>query len=1185
MYRRMLFVGLGGSGGKTLRFMKAGLNEWLERHGWTEGIPVGFQFAHIDTPTEPDGKDVGDSSLISAEEYLGLVGKGITYETVASHLDRGPSPQLNLAGWRVEPNNLMVSIQDGAGQFRAVGRSIGAAYLRSIRSFLEKSIERLNSVDAQPQLNKLYTHVTKKVPGGGTAGQSEPFVVIVSSLAGGTGAGILMDTCDTLRLLEPTWGHHSFALLYTPEVFANLPPLQRDGVAPNSLAAICELSNGSWYQPSTQIGSRANGSNLPSLAPRLPGFFEDAGFGTELRRSGPAYPLLVGLRSSTGAAYQDEKELFRMVGQSMVAWATDTLTQDGLLAYLKANWQSSANANSLDIKGDVLVNTGAGEQGVPNISGIGFARISIGIKQFEEYASRRIARDAAEWVARYHTNSDEAQAIQSERQTLSPEYLAGEIAKRHFDWFISQCRLQERGPDQNDILDALKPEGIDQLQRDTKARIKASLSQTEEQSARDWEPLIVTAVQNYLVEYERDWAPDLNAAFEAWAATVPERVLGVVRESVANFGTAVTSKLIELLIHELENEAAGVAVELLGRTELGKYAQWTSRDFWSGRIKTALVEAGGGRLEADDPAIDKAISEGFGAARFTYMVPTCERASLMLREFCAGFLQPLRKKVGDATDDLRQQLIGVPGWPGWPEPGEPQEVPKDLRPGAAERTLLPVEKFPELFTKNLAIHFGRDVTEDAQSRRELRHDVISGSFIDKKLKTSAKGSEKLLPFVAIQVSGAWRPSSAVIGGARASEPVRLTVRFNVTELLGRAREWLKNGDGVFPSLLSSNLREFTDPGTTFAPAFGLTLDDFKERRERFEEVLGQAIGLSDPLVGLDPNLLQVLHERARSPYRRFSQIPFGGDHKLGPRVIEVLTKVTTDDNAPKPESLLTQDSSLTHIDLYSFLPAPHSPLVIRSLMEPIGQEWARITAAKDKKDRVSTAISNFWFYRRTRPLMEFIPAPRPHIYAMIRGWYVGLLLGLIDREVEDRPVSITDPEDVNLLQYEFPYPTLTPMSDDNPASLLESLSLAYVKVGVDDEIKPLYPYVLLRRFGTQSPRESLLNWGDLNELCRTLLREGVVPGSTPELMLIPEISGEDLTPSERGSIVVNVLSEIRAEFVKDYKVWKHETEASPSRLSQPPLWPSIWYAMDRSLTQLIQTFKVEGAEKGKKKAR
>ena len=60
-----------------------------------------------------------------------------------------------------------------------------------------------------------------------------------------------------------------------------------------------------------------------------------------------------------------------MVGESMVAWATDAVVQDGLLAYVKANWQKSANTNSPGADHDILVNTGAGEQGVPNISGIG----------------------------------------------------------------------------------------------------------------------------------------------------------------------------------------------------------------------------------------------------------------------------------------------------------------------------------------------------------------------------------------------------------------------------------------------------------------------------------------------------------------------------------------------------------------------------------------------------------------------------------------------------------------------------------------------------------------------------------------------------------------------------------------------------------------------------------------------
>lgn len=1183
MYRRMLFVGLGGSGGKTLRFMKAGLNEWLERHGWDEGIPTGFQFAHIDTPTEPDGKDVGDSSLITSDEYLGLVGRGISYDAVADNLDRSPTPQTDLSGWRVEPANLMVSIQEGAGQYRAIGRSIGAAYLPQIRNFLKQAIVRINDVEAQPQLNKLYAHVTKKTDLAGAGGQSEPFVVIVSSLAGGTGAGIFMDTCDVLRLLEPTWGHHSFALLYTPEVFANIPELQRGGVEPNSLAAICELANGAWLQRSNEPSGQMVGDvELAPLASRLPGFFRAAGFARGLDRSGPAYPFLVGLRSSKGAAYKDDKELFRMVGQSMVAWATDTIMQDGLLGYVKANWMQSATKNSPVDSNDVLVNTGAGEQGLPNISGIGFSRISIGTKQFEEYAARRIARDAANWIAAYHTSSEEAQAIRGDRNVVSPDQLATEIAECHFDWFISQCKLQERGPEQNEILDALRPEGIDQLQRDLKSRVKASLKNVESQSGKAWDPEISTAINNCLRDYEREWKISLNVAFEKWAPATSERVLSVVREAVANFGSAVAAKLIARLIHELSDEADGVAVELLGKTELGKYAQWASRDFWSGRVTAALIEAGGGKLESDDPAIDKAVSEGVGSARFAYMVPTCERGSLMLKEFCSGFLRPLQRKVGDATDDLRKQLTKTSGWPGWPSPGETQEVPEDLKPGAAERTLINVEKFPEMFTNNLAITFARDVTEDAQSKRDVRHDVISGKFIDKALATSNKNKNQLLPLVAIQITGAWRPSSAVIGGARAGDSVRLDVRFSVDNLLDRARAWLNNGDGVFPKLLKSNLREFTDPGDTFDPAFGMTHEDFDDRRTRFIQVLETAIGLSDPLVGLDPELTQRLHPEAKTPFRRFSAIPFGGDHKLKLPVISKLTNVMKDEKAPNPEALMNEDSRLTHIDMYSFLAAPHSPLVIRSLMEPIGQAWAPIHA---KGDNAEISVSNFWFYRRTRPLMEFIPAPRPHIYAMIRGWYVGHLLGLIDNVKPNESVKIVDALDDNLHRYDFPYPTLSPSKNDNLSSLLESLALAYVRVGVDDNIEPLYPYVLLRKYGTGDRGRSLFSWDNLNDLCRTWLADGSVPGSRQDLMLTPAAAGIDILPTERRKLAVEVLQGEFSDYRSDYKNWLREVDAAPTKLGQPPLWPSIWQAIERSLVQLIATFENERAEKQINRAR
>ena len=56
MYKKYVFLGLGGSGGKTLRFLKHELRKWLDENGAADKpMPAGWQFLHIDTPTVPDG--------------------------------------------------------------------------------------------------------------------------------------------------------------------------------------------------------------------------------------------------------------------------------------------------------------------------------------------------------------------------------------------------------------------------------------------------------------------------------------------------------------------------------------------------------------------------------------------------------------------------------------------------------------------------------------------------------------------------------------------------------------------------------------------------------------------------------------------------------------------------------------------------------------------------------------------------------------------------------------------------------------------------------------------------------------------------------------------------------------------------------------------------------------------------
>ncbi|MBM3302248.1 MAG: hypothetical protein FJY85_20135, partial [Deltaproteobacteria bacterium] len=250
MYRRIVFLGLGGSGGKTLRFLKRDLSNWLNAHDWPvadRGIPRGFQFLHIDTPTVADGVSMGGADMLPDREYLGLVGAGVNFAAVTSELDNRSGVMYEQAGWRVPVAALDVPIGAGAGAFRAVGRTIAAAQINTMREGIQGLINRVNSPSAIADNSELWTLTQNGAQAGNV---SNPIVVVISSLAGGTGAGLLLDVFDILRSLEPTWGGDSFGILYTPEVFRSIGGGMMGGIQPNSLAAISEILNGYYWHGS-----------------------------------------------------------------------------------------------------------------------------------------------------------------------------------------------------------------------------------------------------------------------------------------------------------------------------------------------------------------------------------------------------------------------------------------------------------------------------------------------------------------------------------------------------------------------------------------------------------------------------------------------------------------------------------------------------------------------------------------------------------------------------------------------------------------------------------------------------------------------------------------------------------------------------------------------------------------------
>ena len=162
MFRPFLLVGLGGSGGKTLRFVKRDVAKRLRDAGWRNGeIPEAWQFLHIDTPTIQDGMELNSIvDPLDNDEYLGLVGSGVRFGDVANQLDSTPNLDHDLVGWRIDPAGLKVPIGVGAGQFRAVGRTVAMAHGGTIRNRLINTFDRMSTPSALSELSELYQKVT-----------------------------------------------------------------------------------------------------------------------------------------------------------------------------------------------------------------------------------------------------------------------------------------------------------------------------------------------------------------------------------------------------------------------------------------------------------------------------------------------------------------------------------------------------------------------------------------------------------------------------------------------------------------------------------------------------------------------------------------------------------------------------------------------------------------------------------------------------------------------------------------------------------------------------------------------------------------------------------------------------------------------------------------------------------------
>jgi hypothetical protein len=1152
MFRRMLFVGLGGSGGKTLRVLKRDLKEWLIDHEWEGGFPSGWQFVHIDTPPTPDGMIAGGGSL-EPNEYLGLIGSGIQFSQVATRLGNIADTDRELIGWRVDPAALQVPITMGAGQFRAIGRSIAMCYAQPIKERLQQSIALLNNPSTVAQLGSLYTHVEKSSTQDSSV---PPIVVIVSSLAGGTGAGLLVDVCDTMRALQPGWGGDSIALLYTPEVFLGLGDGSVGGVQPNSLAAISEVLNGFWWHG----GTANNQVPTKSLAA-----LKAAGIARDIVQSGPFCPFLIGSTGSGGVQFTSDRQLFETVGAALVSWATDTEVQQNFVAHSIGNWAASATANQ--VKLDVLVNHGlTSEPGLPAFSALGFSRVSLGAKYLRRYSAKRLAKDGALHLANAHLASAEAQSIIQSRKIVDPDQVCDEIAERYVSWFMASANLDEKGPEKNQIQEQIVPAQWWSLFDLAVSRALELSGRSGSASASEWLEGIIPAIDAATSAFDTEVQPLVQENIDNWLKTQPDHVLSVVEEAISRFGLKVTASILMKVANIISHPTEGIIAELLGDSEMNSYLQFANSSSWQGQLRVHLDESSKSKIAPDHPAIGESITDAMKYSTCIARAGICERTADLLADFSTGFLKPLSRALADEAGMLDAEMARISDWPAWGD-GLP---PQDLRPPKSEWTLIEIEEFASTFTEKLAQTCASiDPLAFEDHRRLARNEIVSGSYIRHLMESSPQIAEDLRGLLLLRQDTKWAPDYRVSKKPEPRTEAVFKVRARPEQLAERADAWMMQQGTPFQLLFTSNLRSYTaqQPGmpNTVSPTV------YAKRQARFIEKLKAAIASAEPLVGIDQGLIGNLHPKmvagvSMKIKRDVSQLPFLS-HVLDTEVRSIL-RDTCYGGAREGliDKIIVGSTKLPHIDIVSQLDSPVSPLVIKSLMQPISNSWTQARSS-------GVARGGFWTYRRARTLKEFIPVPQEHLRAMTRGWFTAKLLNLVFKSENDT-ISIvheTGTRSQRVVKFPEQFLSSSNVLKDQLPMVLEALPLAYAAVGTAGNLDSLLPYIALRDLGMEKPGElqGVYNYSS----CNPVLAQWIETGEIPNSQQIPGFKGvrPEIEGSNRAERVANLsdfLGKQIEEYEKQYVDYLHEVSGNSALLSRAPFWPELKEDIVRSLSDI-----------------
>jgi len=785
---------------------------------------------------------------------------------------------------------------------------------------------------------------------------------------------------DVVDLLKHLGGNgiQPILIAYGTDIFEH----SQQYMTSNNLAYLSELLNAVW----SENGGRA------SLFP--------APFGLPSRR-GPRATFVLGRKNLDGVDLQGSRNVYRSVGITIAGWLTSPQVRQRFQDYVIGNWTQFPQR---------LGGYGFADSAITGeVSSFGSATLAVGRKRFRDYARKYILRDLYEFhfrgfrkVATSTFGEDGDRGIDVAIRSRLVERFLPEVSTAFglSNAFDKQMGIISDGSAQ--ISDELL--SVSHLQRfsgDVGAALTARLP-GESLKGAEWSSIIHDEIGAIKRQLLLDATSAYRAREELWLKELVKRVM---KQSNA-YLTRLTLPVMIDLSQSISEQVGRTATDFRGSARV---AEEKSREF-AQNANNELADVASNSLMKDSPQVVDAI-ELFAASIGQELKSQLSiNVSQTLEQVIINLLQPLNSAFRRAKDDVDEMADSsrageAPLVTKWPEG---TIVPRSFQPSPIEHLLEGHDEWPAIIERLLR-------TAEPAAAGESTADAVRRGISEGVEISGEIGANDLRPLL-------WTRNDAPLEFVK-TQPLAIDLSLDLMALEERVDRWLGKPGRELGDYLREGLGQYLKD--EMHPDHAVRLRRF---REKFQSALEQA----SPFVSVDRVYFGTVYPGAELGMTfTVEPIPFQDGHPAHTIAEDLIrNRVQNVDGV-----INFSDQDRESITVSCFFDKPMFPGVISSMLDEIAQHAIQYGANSDN-------LRGWLDFKRGRTLDEFIPLPPNVIRALIRGFVVGRLTGLIKLPSQpEEPATIAGEGEPK----RFPSPSYAAISNQL-TSLLLSFVLCFLTV-------------------------------------------------------------------------------------------------------------------------------------------